>query len=157
MKWALALGMMTMGMGLQAQAPPPYEQVMAHKQRMFGRILDLNETEMKKFWPLYEQMDGELRKLAAERKKITIDIRENMRSKGPEAQLEKLLDRYVAIEKERAEIKQRYYQKFKEVLPIRKVARIPLAERRFRKRMLERIKHGKDGAPPKAPPRHPPR
>ena len=117
-----------------------YEEMMRHKRGFFQRKLELSEDAMNKFWPEYEAMDGELRKLAAERKKLTIDLRQKMRSKASDAELEKLMDRYLEIDAERVAVKRRYYERFKKVLPIRKVIRIPVAERQFRKKMLERLR-----------------
>ncbi len=140
MYWMLLIWIIGTGSAIRAQNLPSYRKMSAHKKVMFKRIMDLDERQMEKFWPIYEEMDRNLRKLAVEKKKIILDIRQNMQTKGKEAELERLLDRYMAIEKERVEIKERYYQKFKEILPIRTVVRIPLAERQFRKRMVDRLR-----------------
>ncbi len=129
----------------------PYTQIMARKKAMFQRQLQLTPEEMKKFWPVYEEMDGALRKLAAEKKKLTIDIRQKVQEEGTDKELEALMDRYLKIEAERVAVKQKYYERFKSVLPIRKVIRIPVVERRFRKALLRRMRDRRGGPPGPAP------
>ena len=55
-------------------------------------------------------------------------------------ELEELLDARIQIGKKQMEIKVKYHEKFKEVLPIRKVAKFYQANKEFKKIQSERKK-----------------
>ena len=50
-------------------------------------------------------------------------------------ELEKLLDDMIDFKQKELDVKKRYHEEFKDILPIRKVAKLYHAEEQFKKRM----------------------
>ncbi len=101
--------------------------------------LALTEDESKAFWPVYNAYQEELKKfreLLTESKKET---------QGRETQLtEAEMDRHMAMkfdmERQRIAVDEQYYQRFKGVLPVQKVADLYKAERGFKKELMQKMR-----------------
>ncbi|MDG2226467.1 MAG: hypothetical protein P8L20_01920, partial [Flavobacteriales bacterium] len=94
--------------------------------------LELTTEEAEKFWPVYNASEAEFKQLKkahkaamGEKKKI---------SEMSDTEVEKLLDKGLEIQQKELEIRKKYLVKFKEVLPIKKVAKLTRIEHEFRKR-----------------------
>jgi len=110
------------------------EEVEALRAAIFTKALDLTPEESQGFWPLfyeYEEERKELRRQYAAGKRL-----EFMSDAEAEAFMEQTFER----EEKELELKKKYFRKFKDVIPIRKIARIPMAEKAFQQRLLEIIK-----------------
>ena len=57
-------------------------------------------------------------------------------------ELEKLLDAYLDAQQAQREIDEKASDKFMKVLPVEKVAKLYMAEERFRRRQIHRLNHG---------------
>lgn len=115
------------------------ERIKAFRAAIFVEELQLTAKESEVFWPIYNAYELERealqQKYQTSRKQIDL-----LSDKEAEQQIEEMFK----MEEEQVAIKRKYYNKFTEVLPVRKVIRIPKAEQRFRKLLLERIKDAKD-------------
>ena len=125
----------------QAQRGQRLERIKAYRVAIFTEVLELTETEAQGFWPLYNELQDKRKALGAEMH-LNEDI-DDMTDKEIEAHIQKRFEN----EQKELNLNKEYFEKFKKVLPLRKVAKIPMAERRFRealvKKMAER-KRGKD-------------
>ncbi|NJL76996.1 MAG: hypothetical protein HC892_20260 [Saprospiraceae bacterium] len=120
-------------------AQPSKERIKSFRAAIFVEELQLTVKESEVFWPIYNAYEVERealqQKYQTSRKQMDL-----LSDKEAEKQIEEMFK----MEEEQVAIKRKYYSKFAEVLPIRKVIRIPKAEQRFRKLLLERIKDAKD-------------
>ena len=125
------------------------ENIEARKIAFFTSKMDLNTEESLNFWPVVNEMNAELKEIRnknAHGKMILIDKKSEDLS---DEKLEEILDARMQIGKEQMDIKIKYHEKFKKILPIQKVAKFYQATREFKKLQSERKKqHNKTGKRP---------
>jgi chromosome segregation ATPase len=124
---------------MQLAAQHSKDRIKAFRAAIFVEELQLTTKEAESFWPIYNAYEREREALQqryqSSRKQIDL-----LSDKEAEKQVEEMFK----MEEEQIALKRKYYTKFGEVLSVRKVIRIPKAEQRFRKLLLERIKDAKD-------------
>ncbi len=84
--------------------------------------MGFTEDESKAFWPVYNEFQQAKQKLNERTIKVLKEYMAAYESLS-NAKAEALLQEYIAIEKERADIKSAFLPKFNKVLPVKKVAR----------------------------------
>jgi hypothetical protein len=110
----------------------------ARKIAFFTTEMDLNSEESQNFWPVVNEMNIELKKIRnknAHGRMILVDKKSEDLS---DKELEEILDARMQIGKEQMDIKIKYHEKFKKVLPIQKLAKFYQATREFKKLQSER-------------------
>ncbi len=149
---AVVLFAQPQGKPSEEQRKKDFERIQSEKIAYITQELDLSPEEAQVFWPVYNQCWKE--SLAAH-KKMRDAFGEFRGKKGEElteAELEKKLNEYVAANEASNQVLAKWYPKFKEVLPIRKVARLYQAEEAFQQRMINNLrKHPQEGARPQGP------
>ena len=103
----------------------------AMKIAFFTSKMQLNSIESQKFWPLINEMEAEIKALEdknAHGRMMLID-KEEISDK----ELEKVMDARMEMGKKQMDIKIKYHEKFKEILPIKKVAKYYESTREFKK------------------------
>ena len=106
------------------------EQKEAQRIAFLTEKLALTPAEAEKFWPVYREY-----------KKAQVDLRKNDKPKKPggkvaemtDEELEKLLDDMITFKQKELDLKKKYHEKFKTILPIKKVAKLYHAEEQFKK------------------------
>lgn len=128
-----------------AQGPPERamsdkrEEIEAMKVGFLTRRLSLSAEEAKKFWPVYNQFSMEIRNLREGRNNKFREARVDFDSMS-EKDIEKLVDGEIAFRQQELDIVRKYHTSFKQVLPIRKVAKLYRAEEDFKRELLQKIK-----------------
>jgi len=84
--------------------------------------MGFTEDESKAFWPVYDEFQQAKQKLNERTIKVIKDYLDSYETITNE-KAEALLKEYMAIEKERADLKSAFLPKFTKVLPAKKVAR----------------------------------
>ena len=84
--------------------------------------MGFTESESKAFWPVYDQFQQLKQKLNERTIKVLTDYMDGYETLTNE-KAEALLKEYLAIEKERADLKSAFLPKFTKILPAKKVAR----------------------------------
>ena len=116
------------------------ENRQAQKVAFFTAKMNLNIEESKVFWPVVNEMENELKELKdknAHGRMILIDKKiEDFSDK----ELEEIIDARIQMGKEKVDILIKYHEKFKEVIPIRKLAKYYQASKEFKKIQSERKK-----------------
>jgi hypothetical protein len=108
------------------------ENKKAEKIAFISTKLELTAAEAEKFWPIYNASEAEFKRLKKEHK-AAMGERKKI-SEMSDADVEKLLDTGLEIQQKELDIRRKYLVKFKEVLPIKKVAKLTRIEHEFRKR-----------------------
>jgi hypothetical protein len=124
------------------------EMIKQQKIAFITKEVGFTEKEAEKFWPVYNKMEEEtqsLRKKGQETKKAFKDIE----SKS-DKEVKNLLNDVIEMEKDKVERKEKYQNELLEILPPKKVAKYFIAERKFKKVLLEKLKEhkGKKGGGP---------
>jgi hypothetical protein len=111
----------------------------AFRAEIFTRVLRLTPEEAQGFWPAYnEYLDR--------RNQIQQEYKPNKQEdQMSDAEVEAQIKHYFEKKQRDMDLEKDFYQKIRMVLPLRKVAKIPLAERNFRESLVKntREKHPK--------------
>jgi len=106
------------------------ENIEAMKIAFITKELNLNSDEAKKFWPVYNEYTEELKKIRETRKDRMKDTKDAFNSMS-DKEVEKVIDTEMASRQQELDLLKQYHVKFKEVLPIKKVALLYRAEEKM--------------------------
>jgi hypothetical protein len=107
------------------------EKMRADKKLLVAEAMDLTEAEATSFWPVYESYQKDLGALNNRTIKLIEDYAAHYETMD-DAAAKKLVDDYVAIERDRAALMQSYLPKVRAVIPETKVARYYQIENKVR-------------------------
>ena len=123
---------------IYAQGNKIGENIENFKIAYFIKQLELTSDEAKTFWPVYNEFQRELATVQKERRfgikeaKTTID---ELKDK----EIETLVDNEMIYRQKELDIEKRYHSRFKSILPIRKVAKLYVAEQGYKRALLKKI------------------
>jgi len=112
----------------------------ARKIAFFTTEMDLNSEESQNFWPVVNEMNLELKEIRNKNAHGRMILMDKKSEDLSDKELEEILDARMQIGKEQMDIKIKYHEKFKKVLPIQKLAKFYQATREFKKLQSERKK-----------------
>lgn len=146
---ATCILVLAMATGLFAQPDKKKEDIKAMKIGFITKELNLTSDEAQRFWPVYNEFQDKMEKLHKERK----EIHKSVKSKGgidslSNADVEKIVDKEMAIQEKELQIKKEFHAKVKSVLPIKKVAKLYRAEHEFRRQIMKKMKEHKGNGKP---------
>lgn len=109
------------------------ERIRAAKVAFITNQLDLTVEESQQFWPIYNEMESKVQEIKQSVKANTsLDLMND-------EELENHLLGKLNGRKQEAEVHLEYYQRFREVLPIRKLAKLPGIENEFKQHVLKKM------------------
>lgn len=115
------------------------EKINAEKVAFITEKLDLTVSEAQSFWPLHNEFTNKMDQLFVEEHKLYREIKRNFETLS-DSELTTKTDRIIEINNEKADLTEEYHEKFKEVLPIKKVALLYKADKEFRKHLMHKYK-----------------
>jgi hypothetical protein len=98
------------------------ESVLANKKLVIAENMKLTSSEAEKFWPVYEQYQKELGKIADQKLALIEKYAKNYNAMTDKLAVE-LLDYHMSIEAQRLALQSVFIPKFKQALPPIKVTR----------------------------------
>ena len=99
------------------------DTIQANRKAMVAANLRLEDAEAKEFWPVYDRYQKDLALVNDRVVGIIGDYSKGFATMSDENAAQ-LIARFLAVEQERAELRQKYLGAFSGVLPGRKVARL---------------------------------
>jgi Spy/CpxP family protein refolding chaperone len=105
-------------------------KVMSDKRAMYAEYLDLTDAEAAKFWPVYDDYEARVKKVDDRFLTLVNNFAEKYAALT-DADAATMLKEKMAIEKERAALKQTYTKKVAKVLPATKALRYAQLETRI--------------------------
>lgn len=111
-------------------SPEQKEKIEQLKKDFITKELELTEDQEKKFWPIYDNMNADLRKVKKSEKDAMKDLKTNFESLSDKEVESKMATIFAAQEKEIA-VKKEYNQKFSTVIGAKKAAKLLSLEQRF--------------------------
>ena len=125
------------------------EKVRAEQVAFITSELDLTEAEAQAFWPVYNDVQKQRREAFQACAEATKALQEGVEGTDVAKLLDQYLDCKKAVEKVEADALPRY----KKVLPVEKVAKLLLAEEKFRHQQIGKLGGNRPGGPrgPKGP------
>ena len=112
------------------------ENVESYRIAYLTKELALTPEEAKTFWPVYNSYQAEIQKLRRERKMAIMAAKSGTQS---DKEIEALVDNEIVFKQNMLNIEKKYNQKFKEVLPMSKVAKLYQAEDGFKRELVRKI------------------
>lgn len=100
----------------------------------------LTPEEGKVFWPVYNEYDAEKQRLIKERRQKIVTARMNADNLSDKEIEEAILNDFTIKQRE-LEMERKYYDKFKKVLPMKKVAKFYMAEEQFKRELIKRLRN----------------
>lgn len=114
------------------------EEIESFRVAYFTRQVGLNSEEAKKFWPVYNEMHEEIQKLHRERRIRHRNGRESNDNLS-DAELEKMINEEFISRQKELDIEKKYHEKFKDILPMKKLAQFYRAQEGFKRELLKKI------------------
>lgn len=116
------------------------DKIDAARADFIKKNVPMTEQEQQAFWPLYNEM---MDKLEVARK----TFRKQYNAKKDynfttDNEAEAYVNAELALKQKEYEIQKEYVEKFKKILPIKKVAAVKRAEDEFKKVILDKVKGG---------------
>ena len=118
------------------------EKVRAEQVSFLSSELELSEAEAQAFWPVFNDIQSQRHEAFKASGEAFKALKE---AQGKD--VEKLLDAYLAAKKKAESVDEQALARYKKVLPIEKVAKLVVAEEKFRHRQIGRL-GGKGGHKP---------
>jgi hypothetical protein len=116
------------------------ENRQALKVAFFTAKMNLNTEESKVFWPVVNEMENELKELKDKNAHGKMMLKDKKIEDFSDEELEDMMDARIQMGKEKVDILVKYHEKFKEVIPIRKLAKYYQTGTEFKKIQSERKK-----------------
>ncbi|MDR3180333.1 MAG: hypothetical protein LBT61_00175 [Prevotellaceae bacterium] len=117
-----------------------HDKLKSQKVAYFSNNIDLSSREAEKFWPVYNEYNNQREAISQERNKILRQL-SNVENMENEKDVKALLDSYTDSFAKEAEVFRKYYQKFLEILPPKKVVRLYITEEQFKQMLLRSIRY----------------
>jgi hypothetical protein len=119
------------------------QKMMSEKIAFLTNEMGITPEESQTFWPVYNQLNKEkdesMHKVFENYRKLSEAVEAGKTGK----EVEKLLDAYLDAQKSSRDIENDMAEKLMKVLPVEKVAKLYLAEERFRRHQIHRLHEGK--------------
>jgi Skp family chaperone for outer membrane proteins len=114
------------------------EEIESFRVAYFTRQVGVNTEEAKKFWPIFNEMQEEIQKLHRERRNRHRAGRDNYENIS-DVELEKMINEEFVSRQKELDIEKKYHEKFKDVLPMKKLAQFYRAQEGFKRELLKKI------------------
>ena len=127
-----------------AQAQPKFddgwkERVQSEKIAFLTMELNITPEEAQTFWPVYNKVDKELDQARFEVMKAYKALADAIDAGKPSKEISTLLDKYLAAKTNQDKLDSSAAQTYKSVLPVEKVAKLYVAEEKFRRQYITKL------------------
>jgi hypothetical protein len=114
------------------------EKIDALRASFISKKVNFTNEESVKFWPVYNEMND---KLEANRKTFRLQYNANTNYNfATDKEAEAYLAAELSLKQKEFELYKEYYDRFKKILPVKKVAALRRAEEDFKKEIIKTIK-----------------
>jgi len=128
----------TLGTMTQAQPENREARLAAFRAEVFTRVLQLTPEEAQNFWPIYNE-------LADKREQAQQELRPGKQlDQMSDAEVEDQIKRHFEMKQREIDLEREAYQKLRKALPIRKIAKLPMAEREFRESLVKKLQEARE-------------
>ncbi len=117
----------------QPEAGKPAERIRAYRVAVYTEVLQLNPEEAQVFWPIFNEYTGN-------REKLQRQMKPGRQLDGmSDAEVEEHVRKYFDIRQQEMDLEKDLAVRLRKVLPIRKIAKLPTAEREFREGLVAKL------------------
>ena len=144
--------LLLIGIACTAQPMRPHhnkrEQIEAHKIAFITKQLNLTPEEAQAFWPVYNQCQKQRKEFRKKNREQFKDKRKNI-DEMSDKEVEVMVDNEIVIKQRELDLQKECYAKYKQLLPIKKVAKLYRTEREFKRALLKKMQERRE--PPNRP------
>lgn len=115
------------------------ENIEAMKIAFITQKLDLTPQEAQQFWPVYNQYSDKTKELRKKRRQDNREARKNF-DELSDKEIEQVVNNDMIYRQKELDLQKEYHEKFKAVLPIKKVAKLYAAEDQFKVVLINKLK-----------------
>lgn len=119
------------------------ERIMSEKIAFLTTEIGITPKEAQNFWPVYNQINEERDKIMNEIFRSYKDLMDAVEGGKDETEIEKYLNVYLNAQKKIRKLDDEIPLRYKKVLSQEKIARLYIAEEKFRRNQIHRLNHGK--------------
>jgi hypothetical protein len=101
--------------------------VKAQRKDIVTQLMQFSDSDAAKFWPIFEQYDGELAKIGEGRVQLIVDYARNYENLTND-QADALMSKAFELEAQRAQLKKKYFDKMKVVVSATQATKFFLIE-----------------------------
>ena len=116
------------------------EQYEAQKIAFISKKVNFTVQEAQLFWPYYNELQQKRVELQKKKRKILQKIRQE-KDEISDSELEKLSDELIQLRLKAVQAETAYHEKFKSVLPIKKVLRYYQSEEQFKTYFVRQMRN----------------
>ena len=120
------------------------ERMQSEKIAFLTKEIGLTPDEAQKFWPIYNMVSEELDKAMHETFSSYMELEKALNENKTDKEISKCLERYLAALEKQNEIRNESVDKYRKILSDKKVAKIFVAEEKFRRQHIRRL-HDRPG------------
>ena len=118
------------------------DKIKAYKIAYITDQLNLSSSEAERFWPVYNEHEEQLAKL---RKEENLSIRKLIKNRDQindisESDAKNIVTSVSRIMDKMHSVNKEYFQKLKKILPFKKILKLQVAEKQFKRKLFENLK-----------------
>jgi hypothetical protein len=132
-------------------SPAKQEKIKSMKIAFITDRVALTPEEAEKFWPIYNEYTAEVEKIQKGKKGTRGPGVYDTIDKLTDKEVEAHIDNSFTAEQQLLDLKKKYYQKYKSILSVKKIAKLYQAEEQFKRELIKKIKGEKAGRPAPGP------
>lgn len=107
------------------------------RAEVFSRVLKFTPEEAQNFWPVYNEF-------LDRRDQLQQDLKPGKQEdQMSDAEVEEFIKKHFEKKQRELDLEKDLYQKLRKVLPVRKIAKVPIAEREFREALVKRLQENR--------------
>ena len=118
------------------------DKLKAEKIALLTNEMSLTPEEAQVFWPVYNQLEEQKMQYMQESRDAYKALSAAVKDNKDDAEVAGLLERYIAAQDKAGDFDAKCVAEYEKVLSARKVAKLVLAEERFRKMQFQRLQGG---------------
>ncbi len=115
------------------------KKIQSEKIAFLAAEIDITPEEAQEFWPVYNKVENEMDQAMHEVFSAFKALNQALEESRSEKETEKLLDRYLEAQKKQKKVDAGRAERYLEVLPAEKVARLLIGEEKFRRQHIRRL------------------
>ncbi|MBA7564978.1 hypothetical protein ES708_06647 [subsurface metagenome] len=119
------------------------QELQAQKVGFFTKKLQLTTKEAQEFWPVYNDYQARKNKIIQDRRNTIRYYIQNLNNLS-DKEIEEMTGKFIRLMKEESDLLLAYHEKFKDVLPIKKVMQIYIAEEQYKTYLLRQLRNRRE-------------
>jgi len=120
------------------------DRIQAQKVAFITERINLTSNEAQVFWPIYNECQEKRDKINAQRRTTREYFKQNQLTLS-EKEATDILNKFVSIQQQETNLFVEYNEKFKQVLPAKKVMQLYIAENQFKAWLINRLRNPVSG------------